>query len=534
MTKSVAPELREYLRTKFANPFLRTAPQAEPSLTDSFSSAPHSAPPSHPAAEDIYNRYAPEQVAPLTSQELANAGTGAEVSYNPFTPQGRDRLLDRFYNTPAVENLSNAYASASKSVKDNARVFKHFADRNPLYNINASAPGRALVRGADALTDPKNGNNAVSASINAAVNGGDAPAASAAPAAAAAASKPANGAMFPMDPNLAYGLGGAGAGALLAATMSPRGKRGRNALLGAGLGGGAGLLANYLMNQNQKTAANMLHDALGTGAGGAVIGGLYGALTAGKKKLLRSALRGALIGGGTGTALGAGAAAFGEPVGPTSDNPSAAEHSGFNRGFGSATAGALGAALSQRLADEYLPLENEEEKIALDVVSPLKNIGEGAWNATKNMYGKVHNMIPVTALEGAGLGGVGAATVGGTIGLLHPGEYNEYDEDGNFIGKKRRSRFMGSMYGSTIGKILGTVGGGVAGHMYPEKMHELNQQIMNYGSGAYKALMGGGGQQPKPPAYQPVTPYLPNTKFDTKTRQPISQPSFEYPFPAMQ
>jgi hypothetical protein len=174
------------------------------------------------------------------------------------------------------------------------------------------------------------------------------------------------------------------------------------------------------------------------------------------------------------------------------------------------------------------------EKAALDVVSPLKNLGEGAWNATKDMYGKVHGMIPVTALEGAGLGGVGLATAAGTYGLLNPGYYTTQDETTGKPVKKRRSRFMGSMYYSTLGKILGTVAGGAVGHMYPKHMHALNKQIMDYGSGAYNALMGGGGpQQPKPPAYQPITPYLPDTKFDTQTRQPIQRPTFDYPLPAM-
>jgi len=156
----------------------------------------------------------------------------------------------------------------------------------------------------------------------------------------------------------------------------------------------------------------------------------------------------------------------------------------------------------------------ELEKSSLDVVSPIKNLGAGAWDATKNVYGKVHGLIPVTALEGAGLGGVGLATAAGTYGLLNPGHYTTTDEVTGKPVKKRRSRFMGSMYYSTLGKILGTIGGGVVGHMYPESMHALNQQLMNYGSGAYNALMGGRQQK--------SAPELPAFDYGIRQGQPIA------------
>ena len=345
MSKSVAPELRQYLRTKFAEP----------------------------SGLDMYNQYAPDapgmptQTPPLAGMsrdEIAAAGTGQPKTigekYNPLTPEGRNAMFDGIANTDAVTN-------AGQYLKETW----DYAQKNPLSRAMYNLPGIAAVA-TEAATNPTNSERPVAAAIEAVTNAGKAQQPAAAPTASIAAPAGEGGpqsSIFPLSDSTAYGLGGAGAGALLGAAMSRKGKRGRNALLGAGLGGGAGMLAQYLTQPGQqktsmhtKSATGMLHDALGTGAGGAVIGGLYGALTAGKKKLLRSALRGALIGGGTGTALGAGVAAFGEPVGPTSDNPSAAEHSGFNRGFGSATSGALGAALSQRLADEYLPLENEEEK----------------------------------------------------------------------------------------------------------------------------------------------------------------------------
>lgn len=147
-------------------------------------------------------------------------------------------------------------------------------------------------------------------------------------------------------------------------------------------------------------------------------------------------------------------------------------------------------------------LNESTEKTALtagDVVAPLKNLGAGAWDATKNVYDKVHGLIPVTALEGAALGGVGLATAAGTYGLINPGHYTTQDEVTGKPVKKRRSRFMGSMYYSTLGKILGTIAGGAVGHMYPKHMHSLNQAIGDYGSGVYNYLMNNNNQKPQPP-----------------------------------
>lgn len=148
------------------------------------------------------------------------------------------------------------------------------------------------------------------------------------------------------------------------------------------------------------------------------------------------------------------------------------------------------------------------EKTALtasDVVAPIKNLGAGAWDATKDVYGKVHGLIPVTALEGAALGGVGLATAAGTYGLINPGHYMSQDEKGKPV-KKRRSRFMGSMYYSTLGKILGTIAGGAVGHMYPKHMHELNKSIGDYGSGVYNYLLNNNNHKAPPELPAPELP----------------------------
>lgn len=137
------------------------------------------------------------------------------------------------------------------------------------------------------------------------------PAAPVAPAATSAA-----GGLTPDYSGMAYyGLGGAGAGALLGAALGRKGKRGQGALLGAGLGGGAGMLAHYLANN--KTAAEkqaIIGTALGL-VGHTAYKGLVGDFNKNKKTdeeeekvaleiptALRSA--GGAIAGGLGGAAG--------------------------------------------------------------------------------------------------------------------------------------------------------------------------------------------------------------------------------------
>jgi hypothetical protein len=126
------------------------------------------------------------------------------------------------------------------------RDFMHYAYNNPIWRA-ARATGRFL----EGATDPKNFGNELSAGVNAATAGagGAAPAADPTPKPPVAQTQ----AQAPdYGPAAMYGLGGAGAGALLGAAMGRKGTRGRNALIGGALGGGAGLLAQHLMNK--KTA----------------------------------------------------------------------------------------------------------------------------------------------------------------------------------------------------------------------------------------------------------------------------------------
>jgi hypothetical protein len=195
------------------------------------------------------------------------------------------------------------------------RDFMNYAYDNPVWRA-ARATGRFF----DGATDPKNVGNELSAGVNAASAGDGGAAPAAAPAPAPAPEKPPQfepGAMH-------YGLGGAGAGALLGAAMGRKGTRGRNALIGGALGGGAGLLAQHLMNKNSAQNDINVNDipmgefAGGTGAAGAALGGIAGLAGGGLAGLIspgeyeedgvmkrRGRLMGALRGAGKGGLVGA-------------------------------------------------------------------------------------------------------------------------------------------------------------------------------------------------------------------------------------
>lgn len=256
--------------------------------------------PAHLMGGNPYEQYAPASpaaMAPVSDSEIAGAGTGLPKTigekYNPFSAAGRDAILDGIANTDAMKGISR--------FADN---YSEFARGNPAATAVLNLPGAVSH-----ATDPRNKDNAINTFIHGIsrdphitpeqyaaqmkdyreqANGG-----AAAPAPAAQAEQPAGGHKF--DPSmLSYGLGGAGAGALLGATLSGKGKRGRGALIGAGLGGGAGLLANYLASQ--KKTAGAIDPALIAPLVGATAGGAIGAMGSRKNKL-QNALLGAGIGG---------------------------------------------------------------------------------------------------------------------------------------------------------------------------------------------------------------------------------------------
>jgi hypothetical protein len=73
-------------------------------------------------------------------------------------------------------------------------------------------------------------------------------------------------------------------------------------------------------------------------------------------------------------------------------------------------------------------------------------------------------------LRGAGLG----AGLGGLYGLIAPGEEDVYDDNGNVIGKKQRSRIGAALRGALAGGVGGGVAGGVGGH-FLQKLLALRQ-----------------------------------------------------------
>lgn len=102
---------------------------------------------------------------------------------------------------------------------------------------------------------------------------------------------------------------------------------------------------------------------------GAGLGGIYGALTAPKKQLLRSVLRGSVIGG----SAGAGAGVIGSSLAPAlaqnelnraGSKPEFLDgfHAGTSTGLSAGGGGLVSGLLAKRLLDEYVPLKNHEEE----------------------------------------------------------------------------------------------------------------------------------------------------------------------------
>jgi hypothetical protein len=104
----------------------------------------------------------------------------------------------------------------------------------------------------------------------------------------------------------------------------------------------------------------------------------------------------------------------------------------------------------------------------------MQDLGGYAKNLTSN--------IPTGVLQGAGMGGLGGGLAGGLAGLMAPGEDVEYDEEGNVIGRKQRSRFGAALRGLLGGGLLGAGAGGAAGYFAPEQTGQ-----------AYNAAAGFGG-----------------------------------------
>lgn len=195
------------------------------------------------------------------------------------------------------------------------------------------------------------------------------------------------------------------------------------------------------------------------GLGGAGAGALFGAAVGNKKNRMRNALIGGGLGGGAG------------------------------------------------LLANYLmnaPGKTANEKQA----NPLAGVLDSARGALGN--------IKSEAGLGSMYGGLGGAALGGLSGLIAPGSETEYDENGNPVGTKRRSRFGAALRRALGGGVLGAIGGGVAGQFAPDATQKAIAALQGHGN---KAL-GYGEQLARRVGYRGKSQTAPSPT----TGSPVTQP----------
>lgn len=259
------------------------------------------------------------------------------------------------------------------------------------------------------------------------------------------------------------------------------------------------------------------HNLVALGAG---LGGLTGALSAPKGKMLKRTLQGAGLGGvaGFGAGLGGQLGYNVTPAGGRALVPA---------GLGGLGGALLGHALADKALNEFtddtasgdLEREEQEEKELADLRAGLSKISAF----------KKANIMQNPMAQGALMGGAGSALAGGLAGFMAPGEEDTVDEYGNPV-RKQRGRFGAAMRGALGAGLAGAGAGAAAGHFAPGMVSQGMNHLQNFGSDLAQRM----GFGAKKPSYQPVTPYLPDTKFDTNTRQPILKPEIpSYPVPGM-
>lgn len=440
-----------------------------------------------------YAQYAPPAapaMAPISDSEIASAGTGLPKTigemYNPFTARGRDAIADAIGNTELANTVSTGIDRYNEFARGNPVATA--ASNLPATLIHATDPrnkGNVINTVLNGLgQDPTNTREQFNANMEQARNDLQAEQAAAAAqkaAPVAATSAPASGnsnASFDYG-SLLPGLGGAGAGALLASALGDKKKRGRNALLGAGLGGGAGLLLHHLMNKKQAAAdpysvpmGQVVGEmgGLGAGVGGVIgggLGGIAGLISPGEYeengvKKQRGRLMGGLRGAGKGALTGAVAG-----------------------GAGGALSGAAVTQLARILHDAA---GKPGQKSAFDVGKTLGDAG----TYLKGMY----NQMPEGIRQGVGMGGLGGAALGGLAGLVSPGEEDSVDEYGRPV-RKQRGRFGAMLRGALGGGAAGALGGAAMGHFAPGMTGQAYNAASNFGSGLAQRL-GLSSQNAKP------------------------------------
>lgn len=201
---------------------------------------------------------------------------------------------------------------------------------------------------------------------------------------------------------------------------------------------------DLLKHEQQNTIAGRLGVSgnVANAGMGALAGGAAGAML-GRKNRLRNAALGAAL-GGAGTYIGSHLAHGG--------NVQSMLH-----GLG------LGSLMGK----------TSSEKSAFDFGKMLGDAGTYA----KDLY----NKVPAGVMQGAGMGGLGGAALGGLAGLVAPGEEDEYDDEGNLVGRKQRNRLGAALRGLLGGGLAGGLAGGAAGHFAPEMVNSVYGSAMGFG-----------------------------------------------------
>ena len=193
--------------------------------------------------------------------------------------------------------------------------------------------------------------------------------------------------------------------------------------------------------------------------------------------------------------------------------PAAAPNHYLNAGLGAAAGGAAGAMLGPKNR-----LRNAALGAALggagtyvgshlasggNMQSMLQGIGLGGKTAaaTKSAFdfGKMlgdagtyakdlYNKVPAGVRNGIGMGGIGGAALGGMAGLMAPGYEDEYDDYGNVVGRKQRSRFGAALRGVLGGGAAGAAAGGAAGYFAPEHVNNAMGYMQQQGGNFYNQI----------------------------------------------
>lgn len=130
--------------------------------------------------------------------------------------------------------------------------------------------------------------------------------------------------------------------------------------------------------------------------------------------------------------------------------------------------------------------DNEDE----DKQASLKDMQNSFFETTRELKNR-WNAIPEGVRSGLTMGGAGGAMAGGLAGLVAPGQEDVYDDYGNVVGRKQRSRFGAMARGILGGGAAGLAAGGAAGHFAPEHMNNAMNYMQQQGKNLYGMMTGG-------------------------------------------